>query len=180
MTTVEKATALEQKTNGEDFFADFDFSKLTMSVEEMFKNGVHFGHHKSRKNPKMDPYIFGTRNGINIIDIQKTIEKLEKATEFITGVVAGGQQIVFVGTKKQAKKLIESAAKSCGMPFVSERWLGGTFTNFEVISKRTRFLRDGQEKMKIGGYSQYTKFEQMKIAEELEKMENNLFSKTWR
>jgi len=94
--------------------------------------------------------------------------------DFISSVVASGQQILFVGTKKQAKKIVESAARSCAMPFVSERWLGGTFTNFDVISKRTRFLREGQEKMKRGEYSHYTKFEQMKIAQELERLESRM------
>jgi small subunit ribosomal protein S2 len=169
-----KTPALEQKKSGEDYFADFDFSELDLSAEKMFKNGVHFGHSKSRRHPKMDPYIFGTRNGINIIDIQKTIDKLKVATDFIEKVVSGGQQIVFVGTKKQAKKLVESAARVCDMPFVTERWLGGTFTNFEIISKRTRFLKTGQEKMKRGEYAQYTKFEQMKIAEELERLERRM------
>ena len=174
MNEEQKVPALEQKKSGEDYFADFDFSGLVPSAEEMFKNGVHFGHSKSRRHPKMDPYIFGTRNGINIIDIQKTIDKLKEATDFIEKVVAGGAQIVFVGTKKQAKKLVRSAAEACDMPFVTERWLGGTFTNFEIISKRTRFLKTGQEKMKRGEYAKYTKFEQMKIAEELERLEKRM------
>jgi small subunit ribosomal protein S2 len=157
-----------------DFFADFDFDKLEIDIKEMFKNGVHFGHQKARKNPKMDEYIFITKNGINVINLQKTIKKLEEAKIFIEKIVSEGQQILLIGTKKQAKNLVLSLAKRCQMPYVVERWLGGTFTNFEVIAKRTKFLRDGQEKLKRGEYSQYTKFEQMKIEEELESLEGKM------
>jgi len=156
------------------YFADFDFSTLEVNIEEMFKSGVHFGHHKSRKNPKMDEYIFGVRNGINIINLEKTAEKLKEATNFIANIVASKQDILLVGTKKQAKFLVESAARKAEMPFVTERWLGGTFTNYSVISKRVRYLRDGQEKMKKDEYTQYTKFEQMKIVQELERMEHRM------
>jgi small subunit ribosomal protein S2 len=159
---------------GEDYFADFDFENLKIDVQEMFKNGVHFGHQKARKNPKMKQYIFGTRNGINIIDLQKTAIRLEEAVAFIEKTVAEGGRILFVGTKKQAKGLVESAARRCDELFVVERWLGGTLTNFKVIAERTRFLRDGQKKIKNNEYSQYTKFEQMKIAEELEDLERKM------
>ncbi|HRZ95410.1 MAG TPA: 30S ribosomal protein S2 [Candidatus Moranbacteria bacterium] len=151
-----------------------DFGKLEINIENMFKSGVHFGHHKSRKNPKMNDYIFGTRSNINIFNLEITAEKIKSATNFISGIVASGQEVVFVGTKKQAKNLVESAAKACQMPYVSERWLGGTFTNFSEISKRTRYLRDGQEKMKKGEFGKYTKFEQMKIAEELDRLERKM------
>lgn len=164
----------QKKTASENYFAGLDFSKLEVSIEEMFKSGVHFGHHKSRKNPKMDEFIFGTRNSINIFDLEKTVSMLKSAMDFLAQVVSGGQEILFVGTKKQAKALVESAARECGMPYVSERWLGGTFTNFSIISKRTKYLRDGQEKMKKGEYAQYTKFEQMKIAEELSRLERKM------
>jgi small subunit ribosomal protein S2 len=160
--------------NGGGYFADFDFAKAEINIDEMFKCGAHFGHHKSRKNPKMDDYIFGTRNGISIIDLEKTVEKLKEANTFIDKLISEGKDILFVGTKKQVKDLVVSAAKKAEMPYVVERWLGGTFTNYEVISKRTRFLRDGQEKMKRGEYAKYTKYEQMKIAEELEGLENKM------
>jgi small subunit ribosomal protein S2 len=161
----------EKLANGEDYFADFDFGSLKIDMRAMLKAGVHFGHQKSRKNPKMREYIFGTKNGINIINLEKSVEKLKEAGEFIEKTITGGGEILFVGTKKQAKKLVESAAKRCGMPYVIERWLGGIFTNYRNISGRTKYLRDGQEKMKKGEYSKYTKFEQMKISEELEKLE---------
>lgn len=166
--------AATKALSGEDYFADFDFGSLKIDMKDMLKAGVHFGHQKSRKNPKMKDYIFGTKNGINIIDLEKSVEKLEEAKKFIEKTVSAGGEILFVGTKKQAKNLVESAARRCGMPFVIERWLGGTFTNFKNISGRTKYLRDGQEKMKKGEYAKYTKFEQMKIAEELEKLESKM------
>lgn len=169
--TTEKNAA---KRASEDYFAEFDFAGLKMDMNSMLKAGVHFGHQKSRKNPKMDEYIFGTRNGVNILDLQKTVICLEEATKFIEKIISEGQDILFVGTKKQVKRLIESAARKCNSPFVIDRWLGGTFTNFQNISGRTRFLRDGEEKTKRGEYEKYTKFEQMKIAEELERLERRM------
>lgn len=162
------------KNAGEDYFAGFDFENLKIDMRAMLKSGVHFGHQKSRKNPKMDEFVFGTKNGINIINLSKTAERLAEAAKFIEKTIAEGKEVLFVGTKKQAKNLLESAARRCEMPFVVDRWLGGTFTNFKIISGRTRFLRDGQEKMKKGEYAKYTKFEQMKMAEELEKMESKM------
>ena len=162
------------KTKSEDYFAGFDFPSLKVDMGVMLKNGVHFGHQKSHKNPKMNEYIFGTRNGINIIDLEKTVEKLEEAKKFIEKTVAEGHEILFVGTKKQAKNIVESAAKISGEPYVVDRWLGGTFTNFKNISGRTKYLREGEEKMKRGEYAKYTKFEQMKFAEELERLESRM------
>lgn len=162
------------KDSSGDYFADFDFENLEIDMKAMLKSGVHFGHQKARKNPKMNEYIFGVKNGINIIDLEKTAEKLKEAMDFIEKTVSEGRDILFVGTKKQVRNLLESAARKCEMPFVVERWLGGTFTNFKIISNRTRFLREGQEKMKNGEYDKYTKFEQMKIAEELDKLESKM------
>ncbi|MFA7319103.1 MAG: 30S ribosomal protein S2 [Parcubacteria group bacterium] len=157
-----------------DYFAGVNFSKLEVRIEDMFKSGVHFGHHKSRRNPKMSEYIFATKNDINIFDLEKTKAKLDEAMRFLTGVAAAGEEILFVGTRKQAKKIVEVAALKCEMPFVTERWLGGTFTNFSVISIRTKYLRDGLENMEKGEYAKYTKFERMKKAEELERMERRM------
>lgn len=170
----DKEAAKEQIAKKNDFFANFEFDKLEIDMREMFRSGVHFGHQKAHKNPKMNEYVFLTKNGINIIDLQKTVEKLEEARNFIEKIVSEGQQILFVGTKKQAKNIVLSLARRCQMPYVIERWLGGTFTNFEVISKRTKFLRDSQEKLKRGEFSQYTKFEQMKIVEELKSLEEKM------
>ncbi len=169
--SIEKAQS--QKT-GENIFAGFDFEKLKVDVNDMFKNGVYFGHQKSRKNPKMDKYIFGTKNGINIINLQKTAPMVAEAQDFARKVVSEGREILFVGTKKQAKNIIRSAAETCGMPYVVERWLGGTFTNFGAISKRTKFLNESVEKFERGEFGKYTKFEQMKMKEELKKLESKM------
>jgi small subunit ribosomal protein S2 len=157
-----------------DYFSNADYSKMEVKIEDMFRSGVHFGHHKSRKNPRMSEFIFTTKNNINIFDLEKTKEKLEAAMDFITKTVSENKEILFVGTKKQAKKIIEAAAVKCEMPYINERWLGGTFTNFSVISGRTRYLREGAEKLKKGEFAKYTKFEQMKKAEELERLERKM------
>jgi small subunit ribosomal protein S2 len=171
---VVEATTQKNASLSDDYFAGFDFTDFKPDIKEMLKNGVHFGHQKARKHPKMDAFIFGIKNGVTIIDLERTLEKLEKAQQFIENLIVSGKKILFVGTKKQAKKLVASAAKRAGMPYVIGRWLGGTFTNFRIIAGRTKFLRDGQEKMVKGEYDKYTKFEQMKIAEELEKLEEKM------
>lgn len=168
-------SAVKKEGNGaENYFSTLDFSKLDLSMEEMLKAGCHFGHQKARKNPKMNEYIFTTKKGINIIDLEKTQDKLEEALEFIKGLKKEGKQVLFVGTRPQLKKLIISAAEFCSMPFVVERWLGGTFTNFKNIKSRTRYLVDSQQKMEKGEFQKYTKFERMKKQEELDKMEERM------
>lgn len=158
----------------ENIFAGFDFETLKVDIQDMFKNGVYFGHQKSRKNPKMDQYIFGTKNGVNIIDLEKTLAKIKEAQEFIKKLISEGEEIILVGTKKQARQIVEDAGKFTGVSYVVERWLGGTITNFSVIAKRIKFLNEGEEKLKKGEYSQYTKFERMKIKEELEKLKEKI------
>ena len=158
----------------DNYFVSLDLSKFEINLEEMMKAGVHFGHQKARRNPKMDEYIFTTRKGINIIDLQKTQEKIKEALEFIQSIKKSGKNILFVGTKIQSKDLVREVAEASGMPFVSERWLGGTFTNFKVIRTRTRYLLDGEGMLARGEFKKYTKFEQMKKIEELEKMEKRM------
>jgi len=160
------------KSVDKDYFADA--SDFEISLKKMLKEGVHFGHQKSRRHPKMEEYIFGVRNRINIINLQQTLKRLEEALAFIKKVKREGRQILFVGTKKQAKELVKSAAIHCEMPFVAERWIGGTFTNFKFIRNRARYLKDSQEKFAAGGFKKYTKFEQMKKSEELEKLERKM------
>lgn len=162
------------KISSEDYFADFNFSDLKVDMGLLLKNGAHFGHKKSRRHPKMDIYIHTTRNEISIIDLQSTLEKLKEALEFIGKAKEEGKQILFVGTKKQAKDLIISAAKRCGAPFVVERWLGGTFTNFKIIKERAKYLTDNQGMFQRGEFEKYTKFERMKKLEEMEKMEKKM------
>lgn len=162
------------KKSASDSGFGFESEKLEISLERMFRSGVHFGHHKSRKNPRAEKYIFTTKSGINIINLEKTAEKLKEAMDFVEKLVSTGEDILFVGTKKQAKRIVQEAAEKCQMPYVSERWLGGTFTNFPVISERTKYLRDGRDKQEKGEYSKYTKFEQMKISEELDRLEKKM------
>jgi small subunit ribosomal protein S2 len=163
-----------KKNDSENYFADFNFSGLLLTPEQLLKAGVHFGHQKSRKNPKMDAYIFTTRRGINIIDLRKTQEKLAEAMTFVRKVIAEGKQILFVGTKKQAHDIIESAARASDMPYVVNRWLGGTFTNFKVIGGRVKYLEDSEGKMERGEFKVYTKLEQSKKREELKKLQERL------
>ena len=164
----------EKKSSKEDYFANLNYSDLEISMEAMIKKGVHFGHQKSRRNPKMDEYIFGTRKGINLIDLQKTEEKLKEALDFIKKVKSEGKAVLFIGTKKQIKEITKEAAIYCNMPFVVERWLGGTFTNFKIIRARAKYLKDLKDMIDKGEAKKYTKFEQMKMQEELDKLETKM------
>lgn len=145
-----------------------------ITLQEMLKAGVHFGHQTSRWHPKMEPYIFCQREGIHIIDLQKTQEKLKEALEFIKKLASSGKKILFVGTKKQAKEIVKKAAESCQMPYIIERWLGGTFTNFKTIHKQIVKLRDLEKKQKLGEFNKYTKKEQLLISEEIARLERFL------
>ncbi len=158
----------------ENYFSTLDLSSLEISMEEMLKAGVHFGHQKSRRNPKMSDYIFMTKKGINILDLQKTQKKVIEAVEFIKELRKEGKKVLFVGTRPQVRNLVVSVAQASEMPYVVERWLGGTFTNFNNIKSRTRYLVDSQDKMEKGDFQKYTKFERMKKIEELEKMEERM------
>ena len=160
--------------SSQDTMADFNYENLTLSVTEMLKAGVHFGHKKSRWNPKMKPFIFGERNGVHIIDLEKTLSLFEKTLEYIRMTVANGGKIIFIGTKPQAKKIIEKASKAVGMPFVSNRWLGGTFTNFEQMKKRIKYLNEQERKLAGGEFSKYTKYEQGRIKKEIAKMNEKM------
>ncbi len=173
---VAEAVAVKKsaKNTGDTYFTEFDFSKVELTLESMLKSGVHFGHMKSRRHPKMDEYIYTTRNNINIIDLQKTMEKLQEAMKFLSSVQKDGKKVLFVGTKKQANDLIESLAHRLGAMYVVERWIGGTFTNFKVIRARTKYLKESEEQMARGEFKKYTKFEQSKKTEELEKLEKRM------
>ncbi len=141
---------------------------------EMLKAGVHFGHQKSKWNPKMKPYIYGVKNNIHIINLAETEEKMKKALDFITDLVKKGEIILFVGTKKQIKKLVEETAKSVNMPYASERWLGGTFTNSKVIIKRLEEFKSKEIKYGKGEYEKYTKKEQLDIKREIAKLNRKM------
>ncbi len=156
------------------FFASFNFDALQVNLEELLKAGVHFGHLKSRRHPKMDQYIYTTRKNINIVDLEKTYEKLHIAGKFLADVVKSGKPILFVGMQKQTQDTVESLALRLGESYVIDRWLGGTLTNFSCIHSRAKYLNDTQEQISQGAFKKYTKFEQAKKAEEVEKLERKV------
>jgi small subunit ribosomal protein S2 len=145
-----------------------------VSMKSLLESGVHFGHQTKRWDPKMKKFIFSERNGIHIIDLQKTVACVNEAYEVITDIVKSGKAIMFVGTKKQAQQAIEEQAKRCGMPFVNNRWLGGMLTNFSTIKKSIHRLKK-IEKMEIDGtFESLTKKEVAKLSREKQKLEKNL------
>ena len=137
----------------------------------LLKSGAHFGHRLSRRHPKMEPYIFTAKSGFHLINLEKTQEKLEEALAFVKKLVANGGTILFLGTKKQASPIIARYAKECGMPYVTERWLGGTFTNFGEISRTVKRFSDLKRKKATGQLEKYTKKERLDFDKEIEKME---------
>jgi len=145
-----------------------------VSMRQMLEAGVHFGHQTRRWNPKMKQFIFGERNGIHIINLDQTLERIETAYEFVRDLVANGGTILFVGTKKQAQDPIRSYAEKCGMYYVNERWLGGMLTNFETISKRVGKMQE-YERMKVSGeFEAMPKKEALLLTRELDKLQKNL------
>lgn len=144
--------------------------EIKLDIEEMAKAGLHFGHKTSKLHPKMLPYIFGVRNTIHIIDLEKTKEKLKEALEFIKNLVKEKKTILVVGTKVQLKDLVREFATQFGFPYVNHRWLGGTFTNFEVIKKRVDFLKELEAKKEKGEFEKYTKKEKMLLERKLAKL----------
>ena len=149
-------------------------SDFNIDTEEMAKAGLHFGHRTSRSHPKMKPYLFGTRNGVQVIDLEKTAEKLKEALSFIQQIISEDKILLFIGTKVQAKDLVKSTAKECGLPYVSERWLGGTFTNFETIKKRIDYFKETEKKKAEGELEKYTKKERLEMDKELKELETKV------
>lgn len=147
---------------------------LTISPKDLLESGVHFGHKVSRWNPKMAPYIFGKRNLIHIIDIRATIKGLVKAYHFLERLASRGEIILFVGTKRQAGAVVKKEALRVGMPYVSERWLGGTLTNYDTIRKRLNRLREIETWEQDGTLNRYSKKEQSSILREKRKLLRNL------
>ena len=145
-----------------------------ISMKQLLEAGVHFGHQTRRWNPKMAQYIFTERNGIYIIDLQKTVRKVDEAYMFIRDIALEGKTVLFVGTKKQAQESIESEAKRCGMYFVNNRWLGGTLTNFRTIRTRIDRLNNIDRMEKEGQFEVLPKKEVIKLMAEREKLEKNL------
>lgn len=143
-------------------------------VNQLVDAGIHFGHRASRWNPKMSPYIFGKRNTIHIIDIRETVKGLLRAKRFIAQTVAKGSDVLFVGTKRQARMTIRTEAQRCGMPFVAERWLGGTLTNFRTIRSRLARLEELESAEKDGSGQQFSKKMISMRTRELNKIRRNL------
>lgn len=144
--------------------------KFNINIEEMAQAGVQLGHSTSRINPKMQPYLSGVRSRIHMIDLEKTKEKLTEALEFIQSLIQEGKVLLLVGTKIEAKALIKSTAEACSLPYVNERWLGGTFTNLSSILKRIDYLKEIERKKAAGELEKYTKKERAGLEDEMKKM----------
>jgi len=145
-----------------------------VTMKALLESGVHFGHRTQRWNPKMKPFIFTERNGIHIIDLQQTIVRLEEAYNLVRDTVAEGGTVLFVGTKKQAKVAIREMAEKSGMPYVTERWLGGMLTNHQTIYKSVQKLEEIEAMMNDGRMENFSKKEQLEFSRKFEKLNTNL------
>jgi len=147
-----------------------------VSIKLLLEAGAHFGHQAGRWHPKMKKYIFVQRNGIHIINLEQTIALLEKASNFVTDVVADGGDVVFVGTKKQAQEAIEQEAKRCGMPYVNQRWIGGMLTNFKVIQSRIDYLVQLEDQKARGMHYRLPKKEALKLEKTMQRLNRHMGS----
>lgn len=145
-----------------------------VTLETLLAAGSHFGHLTRRWNPKMKEYIFMERNGIHILDLKKTQSKIDEACDFIKGIIESGEEILFVGTKKQAKEIVKAEAQRCGMFFMTDRWLGGTLTNFGTIKKSIKHMKNLEKMSTDGTYEKLTKKETLQIDREKGKMKKVL------
>lgn len=145
-----------------------------VSMKELLEAGVHFGHQTKRWNPKMAPFIYGARNGIHIIDLQRTVKLFKVAYDFVVETVGNGYSVLFVGTKKQAQDAIFEESTRCGMPYVINRWLGGTLTNFRTIQNSIKRLKELEEMKNSGGFLRYSKKEALELDKKLKKLEKQL------
>ena len=145
-----------------------------ISMKQLLEAGVHFGHQTRRWNPKMAPYIYTERNGIYIIDLQKSVGKVDEAYKAMADIAADGGTILFVGTKKQAQEAVQTEAERCGMYYVNERWLGGMLTNFKTIQSRIKRLKDIEKMAEDGTFDVLPKKEVVNIKKEWDKLEKNL------
>jgi small subunit ribosomal protein S2 len=160
----------ENKQNYDDVGQVFQ-SKFGLNIKDMFNAGLCMGRVKSKWNPKMSPYIYTTRNGIRIIDLEKTISKFEEALDFIKKSLSEGKRILFVGTRTQDKEIVKDLANKFKMPFINNRWVGGLFTNFKIISKRLQYYRDLERNRNSGELDKYTKKERLIFDKELGDLE---------
>jgi len=145
-----------------------------VSMKELLEAGVHFGHRTRRWNPKMRPYIFTERSGIHIIDLQQTVQSLNAAGENVRKAVAKGGTVLFVGTKRQAQATIEQEALRCGMPYINQRWLGGTLTNWVTIRQRIQYLLQLERRMDAGEFRNLPKKERLSLQREVEKLNRRI------
>ena len=145
----------------------------TFTMRQLLEAGIHFGHTTRRWNPKMQPYIFGVRNGIHILDLEQTVPSLQRALEAIREVAAGGGRVLFVGTKRQAAEIVAESAARCGQYFVNHRWLGGMLTNWKTISNSIKRLRDIEEQLSVEDIG-LTKRELLNLTRERDKLERAL------
>ena len=145
-----------------------------ISMKQLLEAGVHFGHQTRRWNPKMQPFIFMDRNGIHIIDLQQTVTRLNEAYKFVEQLVASGETILFVGTKKQAQEAVAEEAKRSGMYYVNQRWLGGMLTNFQTIQSRIRYLRDLEARRERGEFERLPKKEAQRLQDDITRLERTL------
>ena len=146
----------------------------TFTMRQLLEAGVHFGHHTRRWNPKMAPYIFGKRNNIHIINLEKTVPMLHEALEAVHTIAKNGGKFLFVGTKRSASELIAQAAINCGQYYVNHRWLGGMLTNWETVSKSIKKLKDLEERISSGEINSLTKKERLNIERQKEKLDLTL------
>ncbi|MBO9391330.1 30S ribosomal protein S2 [Caldilinea sp.] len=145
-----------------------------ITMKQLLEAGVHFGHRTRRWNPKMRPYIFTERSGIHIIDLQQTLQALNNATDVVRNTVAKGGTVLFVGTKRQAQATIEQEALRCGMPYVNQRWLGGTLTNWTTIRQRIAYLLQLERRIDAGEFNNLGKKERLGIQREVEKLNRRI------
>jgi len=150
-----------------------------ISMKQLLEAGVHFGHQTRRWNPKMAPYIYTERNGIYIIDLQKSVGMVDEAYQAVADIVADGGTVLFVGTKKQAQDAIRTEAERCGMFYVNERWLGGMLTNFKTIQSRIQRLKDIERMEEDGTFDVLPKKEAIALKKEREQLEKNLRCMQW-
>ncbi len=145
-----------------------------ITMRQMLEAGCHFGHQTRRWNPKMKRFIFGERNGIYIIDLEQTMQRIETSYVFVRDLVANGGTVLFVGTKKQTQDPVRTYADKCGMPYINERWLGGMLTNFETISKRVAKMQEYERMIETGEFEAMPKKEALLLSRELTKLQKNL------
>ncbi len=145
-----------------------------ITMKALLEAGVHFGHRTRRWDPKMKPFIFTERNGIHIVDLQQTIVRLEEAYNQVRDTVSEGGTLLFVGTKKQARENLATAAEDCGMPYVNERWLGGTLTNWQTIKQRISYLLELEQRRDTGDFERLPKKEALKLEQLIEKLNRRL------